>query len=191
MADLPGLGDYSSSAFGDISGGGAASIGTDAAAGAAGGPWGLLLGGGLGLTKYLLDKQNAAKQQQLQAAIARYSPWTGMKAQPVSPINPAGDLLTGAGTGAEIQQQMTLNNALANRLNAGLYTGPDTGIVGSGAGGIFKGGKSALSVGDPASQDEAGNYHSQTPQYASNFNPLTGGTLGTSKWLTDNPWAMG
>lgn len=141
-------------------------------------PWGgLAIGVGGGLLKSYLDQKTAAKQQQLQAQIARYSPWTGMKANPVTPINTISEVLPFATAGAGAGMQNKLNNSLANRLDAGLNTGSDLpsasdtssvgAMTGTGASALaantpsFLPADSALSVGDQSTLDSGG-YHGQT-----------------------------
>jgi hypothetical protein len=59
------------------------------------------LGGAMGLGKYGLDQAQADRSRKAQAAIATYSPWTGMQASPVADPNVLGEVATGAaGIGA-------------------------------------------------------------------------------------------
>lgn len=67
--------------------------------------WGALLGGlGAGLVKGDLDKDQQKKDAKLQAAIAQYSPWTGMQAQAPKQADMFGSALQGAGAGAALGQ---------------------------------------------------------------------------------------
>lgn len=79
------------------------------------------IGGGL---KFLLDKNNEAKDRHLQAETARYSPWTGMSPQPVKRANPF-DVVAGGAAGLSFEQA-----------NPNLFGGADvTGTAGGGYGG--------------------------------------------------------
>ena len=61
---------------------------------------GALLGGGLGLGKGYMDQQSADRDRQTQAAIAKYSPWTGMQARVPQDPSMLGSASQGAMTGA-------------------------------------------------------------------------------------------
>lgn len=67
---------------------------------------GLLAGGGAGLLKNVFAQQAAGKQREAQAAVARYSPWTGMQAQMVEDPNMFGDVLQGGAMGAMAGQSL-------------------------------------------------------------------------------------
>lgn len=61
---------------------------------------GLLGGSALGLVKGgILDADKEKRQRKQEAEIARYSPWTGMKAQAVQSADPLGSAMQGATTG--------------------------------------------------------------------------------------------
>jgi hypothetical protein len=65
-----------------------------------------LIGGGLGVGKYFLDKEKEDKQRALAAETARWSPWTGMQAQMPQQADLAGPVMQGALTGAMMGQYM-------------------------------------------------------------------------------------
>lgn len=68
---------------------------------------GLLAGGGLGLLKGgVLDAQNEKRDRAMQAQIQRYSPWTGMQAQPVKRADPLGSAMQGVTAGGLMGQGM-------------------------------------------------------------------------------------
>lgn len=60
----------------------------------------IAVGGGLGLLKNQMAAKQAAEERQRQAAIARYSPWTGMQSHTVQDPNLIGDITQGAASGA-------------------------------------------------------------------------------------------
>lgn len=98
-----------------------------AAAGGIGMAGSLGIGAGIGLLKGLLiDGPAAERQRKLQAATARFSPWTGLKPEPVKEADPAGSAATFGVQGMGIQQslqnsaaQQKLLEAQSNWLNAG------------------------------------------------------------------------
>lgn len=57
-------------------------------------------GAALGLAKNRMAAAQAADERKRQAAIARYSPWTGMQAHSVQDPNMFGDILQGGASGA-------------------------------------------------------------------------------------------
>lgn len=62
---------------------------------------GALIGGGAGLLKSILgDGPAEARQKAVAGATQRYSPWTGMQAQPIKYADPFGSLLQGGTSGA-------------------------------------------------------------------------------------------
>lgn len=72
--------------------------------------WPLIAGmaaGGL-LKSELIDRPREDRQRQMQAEIARYSPWSGMQANPgaISEADPFGSALQGGMTGAAFGQNM-------------------------------------------------------------------------------------
>lgn len=87
----------------------------------------MLIGGAAGLAKSeLVDKPRANRQRKLAAETQRYSPWTGLQADPVQEADPLGSMLqygtTGAMMGAQYDQMQSdkqLNEAMTNRLNTG------------------------------------------------------------------------
>lgn len=66
---------------------------------------GLLAGGGLGLLKGMSDAEQARHQRQVEAEIARYSPWTGMKPERIGQANVLGSAMQGALAGAQFAKQ--------------------------------------------------------------------------------------
>lgn len=85
-----------------------------AAAGGIGMAGSLGIGAGIGLLKGLLiDGPAAERQRKLQAATARFSPWTGLKPEPVKEADTVGDVLQGGTQAAMLQQSM--QNAAADR----------------------------------------------------------------------------
>lgn len=79
-----------------------------------------LLGAALGLTKYAaFDKPNEKRTREVNSAIARYSPWTGMTPGKEEKANLFGDLLGGAAAGA---------------LLSGAFGGGSKGLLGFGGG---------------------------------------------------------
>lgn len=56
---------------------------------------GLLLGGGLGLTKGVLDGEKERKDRKQQAETARWAPWTGMQPTAVKRADPIGSTMQG------------------------------------------------------------------------------------------------
>lgn len=65
-----------------------------------------IIGGvGVGILKSYLDEGNAKKQREMQAAVAQYSPWTGMRPSLQGlQTDYAGNLLSGGLTGAQFGQ---------------------------------------------------------------------------------------
>lgn len=68
----------------------------------------ILIGGGLGLAKYALDKGREGRQRKLQAETTRFSPWTGMQAEAPQEANVLGSVMQGATAGAMFGQQNPL-----------------------------------------------------------------------------------
>ena len=61
----------------------------------------MAIGAALGLAKSeLVDQPAAAKQRELAAATQKYSPWTGLKADPVANPNPFDSMLQYGSAGA-------------------------------------------------------------------------------------------
>ena len=60
----------------------------------------LAAGAGLGLLKNIEGENQASAERNRQAAIARYSPWTGMQAHTVQDPSLIGNLATGAAIGS-------------------------------------------------------------------------------------------
>ncbi len=82
-----------------------------------------ILGGILGLGKGVGDTTQQDRDATLAAATARYSPWTGMKPQPVKKASVIGDILSGGLSGAafgQALQTLGLADEAKNGLNLGL-----------------------------------------------------------------------
>lgn len=78
------------------------------------------VGAGVGLTKAeLIDQPKADRQRKLAASTQRYSPWTGLQAQPVQEADPMGSMLQYGATGASMGSNMKLQKAQTDWLNAG------------------------------------------------------------------------
>lgn len=73
---------------------------------------GMLAMGGLSMLQNINKEQ---RDRQLASATQRYSPWTGLKAQPIEAANPAGDL-SQAGAGALGYQQNQESAGLRKQL---------------------------------------------------------------------------
>lgn len=81
---------------------------------------GLAIGAGAGLLKsQLIDAPREARQRKLAAATQRYSPWTGLQAQPIMPADPFGNALQFGATGAALDSNIKTSNAAQNYLNSG------------------------------------------------------------------------
>lgn len=62
---------------------------------------GALIGGGAGLLKSIFgDGPAEQRQKRLAGATIRFSPWTGMQAQPIKYADPFGSILQGGTSGA-------------------------------------------------------------------------------------------
>lgn len=64
----------------------------------------LFAGIGMGVLNYSSDRGKESRDRGLQAATARYSPWTGMKPQAVHEANAMGDIGQGALSGYQMGQ---------------------------------------------------------------------------------------
>lgn len=99
---------------------------------------GLAIAAAAGLAKdQLVDKPADARKRKLAAETQRYSPWTGLKADPVNDSNTLGTMMTAGATGAQIgagvkanEANVKFQNAMTNRLNTG-------GSIGGGWGGGY------------------------------------------------------
>lgn len=82
--------------------------------------WGALgIGAGLGLLKSLaIDAPKEARQRKVAAATQRYSPWTGLQAQPVQEADPFGSALQFGATGAMLGQGIQNADATKNLQDA-------------------------------------------------------------------------
>jgi hypothetical protein len=80
----------------------------------------LAIGAGAGVLKSeVVDRPKEHRQRALQAATARYSPWTGLQPQAVQEADPLGSALAFGGAGSQIataMQQQELNNKLAEKM---------------------------------------------------------------------------
>lgn len=85
------------------------------------------IGAGAGLLKSeAIDAPKADRQRKLAAETQRYSPWTGLKANPVQEADPVGSALQFGATGAQLSSGMQnadaqkgLMEAQTNWLNKG------------------------------------------------------------------------
>ncbi len=84
---------------------------------------GMLVMGGLSMM-HNLDKEK--RDRQLAAATQRYSPWTGVRAQPVEDANPYGDMAQ-AGAGAMAYEQNKEASDLRKQLTAAQIRALDRG----------------------------------------------------------------
>ena len=76
----------------------------------------LAIGAGLGAAKYAVDKGKEKRDRALQAATAKYSPWTGMAPQAVAEPNILGNVIQGGTAGAMFGQQFAGSEQAANPL---------------------------------------------------------------------------
>lgn len=126
------------------------------------GPWGALIGAGLGAIQYGDKKRQHEHDKNVAAETARYSPWTGMKPQAVEgPPSLMGTVGQGALSGFGFGQQF-----------GGAAGGP--GALGQ-AGGAAAVPPEAAALSAPQSQDE----------YAQ-ANPFAAGP----RMQQGNPWAL-
>ena len=67
-----------------------------------------LIGAAIGLAKsQYVDRPVEEKDRELQAATARFSPWTGLAPRDVKRADPFGSVLQGGMTGLQMDQSMT------------------------------------------------------------------------------------
>lgn len=76
----------------------------------------LAIGAGLGAAKYAVDKNKEKRDRALQAATAKYSPWTGMAPQAVAEPSLLGNVIQGGTAGAMFGQQFNGEPQAANQL---------------------------------------------------------------------------
>lgn len=74
---------------------------------------GLLIGGGTGLLKGMSDAEAAKHQRKVEAEVARWSPWTGMKPERVGAVNVLNPVMQGAFLGAMMGNQFPAGEAEA------------------------------------------------------------------------------
>lgn len=74
---------------------------------------GLIAGGGLGLLKSAEAQKAAQRERQVQAQMARYSPWTGMQGHSVQDPSMLGNVSQGALSGAMLGQSLGTSGATA------------------------------------------------------------------------------
>lgn len=97
----------------------------------------LAIGAGVGLLKSeAVDRPREQRQRKLAAETQRYSPWTGLQAQPVQEADPLGSALSFGATGAQMgagmenaKAQKGLMEAQSRWLNSGgspAYTAAQT-----------------------------------------------------------------
>lgn len=69
--------------------------------------WGMLIGAGAGVVKNeMVDRPAADRARKLAATTQEYSPWTGLKADPVKDPNVFNNALQFGATGAEMGQNI-------------------------------------------------------------------------------------
>lgn len=85
-----------------------------------------LIGAGLGLGKGVLDTKKEAKDRQMEAQIAQWSPWTGLAAQRPGRADVIGSTMQGGLTGAMMGQAMGKGGA-APATSGNLTDVPSTG----------------------------------------------------------------
>lgn len=79
----------------------------------------LAIGAGVGLLKSeMIDRPKEQRQRALAASTQRYSPWTGLKANPIQEADPVGSALTYGSTGAQMGANMQDSAAKNNLMNA-------------------------------------------------------------------------
>lgn len=115
------------------------------------------IGAGAGLVKSeAIDAPKAERQRTLAAATQRYSPWTGLKADPVQEADPMGSMLQYGATGASIGQGLksadadtALKNAQTDWLKRNPYNyGTASSAAMGGAGGAASSPSSPWSLGN-------------------------------------------
>ncbi len=95
---------------------------------------GLLAGAGLGLVKGgIIDAEKEKKNRQMEAEIARYSPWGGMQAQRVQQADPFGSMMQGGMAGA----------MMGNAMGGSSAAGGSAGAAGAGGSSAAPGGMAA------------------------------------------------
>lgn len=78
----------------------------------------LAIGAGAGLLKSeLVDQPREQRQRTLAAATQRYSPWTGLKANPIQEADPVGSALSYGSAGAQMGVNMQDSQAKTNLMN--------------------------------------------------------------------------
>lgn len=95
----------------------------------------ILIGAGAGLLKSkLVDAPREERERELAAKTQLYSPWTGLKANPIQEADPLGSAMqggiAGAQFGAGLQQQEDIHNWLSRGFSpfaGGLTSGPGPG----------------------------------------------------------------
>lgn len=89
--------------------------------------WPLIAMAALSAAKSYSDQKQMDRQRSVEAAKARYSPWTGMKGNSVGNADYAGNLMGGLGAGAMMSQQMNKSD-VPNSMPASSATlaGPDS-----------------------------------------------------------------
>ncbi len=88
----------------------------------------LLIGAGLGVAKGIKDQQAEKRDRKTQAEMARWSPWTGVQAQPVKKADMMGSIMQGGMAGASMGQMMGGGGAAATTAETGI----EAGALGSG-----------------------------------------------------------
>lgn len=75
------------------------------------------IGAALGLLKQVEAQRQASEERKRQAAIARYSPWTGMQAKSVSDPSLIGNVATGAAIGGMSSQMFPAEGGAAKDMS--------------------------------------------------------------------------
>jgi hypothetical protein len=92
-------------------------------------PLGLAIGAGAGLLKSeLVDAPKERRERTLAAATQKYSPWTGLQAQPIQQADPLGSAIQFGATGAALGSAINSANAANNYLNAKTAAGNFSGV---------------------------------------------------------------
>lgn len=97
-------------------------------------------GAGLGLGKSLLDQQQEKRDREMAAAIAQWSPWTGMQVPMPKRTDYLGNVMQGGLAGASLGQGMDQQAAYQNYMMGGQPSTAQPGYNYMGTTGGFAGG---------------------------------------------------